>query len=454
MPDPPAFEPRSPFETAFRTAIEGADAYRAVRAGLRLHDDILRIGNRFVSVDKFREIGFVALGNAAGAMALAAQEMLGERLTQGLSAGAVAAPETLQFQHQMVPDPWPGSAPAEGARESALELAGGLHAGDLLLVLLSAGAFSVTAGPPSGWDPAEWRRLLQRVTAGSGPVDAVRVARVLGTGAVGGRLAAIVGDALVVTLVVDRGEGPEWVGGGPTIPLRPEEPASVKALLSGTPVAASVRDPGVLVGRNVHRPVVVTGPADAVEAAGNLLASQGWISRLVSLHLVGSPEEVATQFVRGMETIRREQVGEPIRSTTAPVEGGTESSSEAALEAFGEDIRFRGTSQAPNPRHPKSRGLAGFAATTFSTVEGGERGDEVRAFLSATARELVRRETYAGALRTAGGIPERGAGAGSWLARRSGSDLPTAPTIETYSVRPGFTDVGTVLVAFLPWGAR
>ena len=453
MPDPPAFEPRSPFETAFKTAIEGADAYRAVRAGLRLHDDILRIGNRFVAADRFREIGYVALGNAAGSMALAAQEMLGERLTQGLSAGAVAAPEPLQFQHQVVPDPWPGSAPADTARESALELAGGLHAGDLLLVLLSAGAFSVTAGAPSGWDHDDWRRLLQRVTATSSPVDAVRVARVLGTGAVGGRLGAVVGDALVVTLVVDRGEGPEWVGGGPTIPLRPEESESVRVLLSGTRAAEDVRDPAIRGGGNVHRPVVVTGPADAIEAAGNQLAGQGWISRLASLHLAGSPEEVANQFVQGMETIRREQVSEPIRSAAAAEDGSTESSTVSAIEALG-DPETRGWTQTPTPGHPKSRGLAVFAATTFNTVEGGETGDQVREFLRAMARNLVRREAYAGALRTAGGIPDRRDPAGSWLARRSGGAIAPEPALETYSVRPGFTDVGTVLVGFLPWGAR
>ncbi|MGC2289232.1 MAG: DUF4147 domain-containing protein, partial [Thermoplasmata archaeon] len=190
MPDAPAFEPRSPFEMAFRTAIEGADAYRAVRAGLRLHDDILRIGNRFLSADRFREVAFVALGNAAGAMALAAQEMLGERLTQGLSAGAVPPPDALQFQSLLVPDPWPGSPPSASALAGVLELAGGLHAEDLLVLLLSPGAFAITAGPPAGWDLGAWRSLLQQVTSRSGPVDAVRVARVLGTGAVGGRLGA------------------------------------------------------------------------------------------------------------------------------------------------------------------------------------------------------------------------------------------------------------------------
>ncbi|HLY77205.1 MAG TPA: DUF4147 domain-containing protein [Thermoplasmata archaeon] len=438
MPDAPAFGPRSPFETAFRTAIEGADAYRAVRAGLRLHDDILRLGNRFVSADRFREIAFVALGNAAGAMALAAQEMLGERLTQGLTAGAVPPPKTLQFQNVTVPDPWPGSPPSAVALANVLELSGDLHAEDLLLLLLSPGAFAVTAGPPKGWGAAAWQQLLKGVAARTGPVDAVRVARVLGTGAVGGRLGAVLKEPLVVTLVVDRGEGPEWVGGGPTIPLRPEELAAVEGLVSGLASVDTARqDPVALPGRNVHRPVVVTGPSDAIEAAGNLLAGQGWISRMVSLHLPGSPEDVASQFVQGMETIRSEQVAEPHRADSGAV---------------------RPTLPAPSTEtpaaRPESRGLAVFAGATFHTVEGGERADEVRAFLRAVSRQSVRREAYVGALRTAGEVPDRGGGGGSWLGRRVGADASSEPTIETFQVRAGFTDVGTMLVGFIPWVAR
>lgn len=445
MPSADAFEPRAPFETAFRTAIEGADAYRAVRAGLRVHDDILRVGNRFLPIGRFREVAFVALGNAAGAMGLAAQEMLGERLTQGLSAGAVAAPESLQFQSVTVPDPWPGSEPAATARANLLELVTGLHGEDLLVLLLSPGAFSITAGPPVGWGPGPWRELLQQVAAQSGPIAAARVARVLGTGAVGGRLGLAAGEPLVATLVVDRGEGPEWVGGGPTVPLRPEEAGTVRGLLPAGAIGAIPREIGGTQGRNVHRPVVVTGPADAVEAAGNQLAGQGWISRLVSLHLPGTAEEVAGQFIQGMETIRREQVSEP----RASVAGEADQGSEDALPTIGLSTAtptYRG--------RVESRGVAVFAGATFNTVEGGEGAEELRAFLRAASHRSVRREAFVGALRTAGNIATRGLGAGSWLGRRVGDNAGSEPTFETFAVRAGFTDVGTMLVGFVPWAAR
>jgi hypothetical protein len=419
VPDAPVFEPRTPFETAFRNALEGADAYRAVRAGLRLHDDILRIGNRFVAIDRFREIAFVAMGNAAGAMALAAQEMLGERLTQGLTVSPIPPPDALQFRGVLVPDAWPGSSAAADALAGVLELAGDLKDQDLLLVLLSPGARS-------------------------GSVDAARVARVLGTGAVGGRLGAAASAPMVVTLVVDRGEGPEWIGGGPTIPLRPDETARVQHLVGEAVATDRSRSAPLAVGRNVLRPVVVTGPADAIEAAGNQLAGQGWISRMIALHVPGTPDEVADQFVKGMETIRREQVAEPRRLAT----NAEERDSDTAIPSIPVP-----TTDTPAAR-PESRGLAVFASATFNAIEGGEGAPEVRAYLRAISRQSPRREAYLGALRTAGDLPGRGNGAGSWLGRRVGAEPSDEPAIETFAVRPGFTDVGTLLVGFVPWVAR
>ena len=145
-----------------------------------------------------------------------------------------------------------------------------------------------------------------------------------------------------------------------------------------------------------------------------------------------------------METIRCEQVAEPRRPRTE----GEEREGGAALPSI------TVPSTATPAARPESRGLAVFAGATFDTVEGGERGEDVRAFLRAAARQSIRREVYVGALRTAGGIPTRGEGAGAWLGRRVGADPAAEPTIESFAVRAGFTDVGTMLVGFAPWVAR
>jgi hypothetical protein len=162
------------------------------------------------------------------------------------------------------------------------------------------------------------------------------------------------------------------------------------------------------------------------------------------LHLPGSAEEVAAQFLEGMETIRRDQVAEPRRLGT----DAEERASETVLPSIPVP-----TTETPAAR-PESRGLAVFATGTFRTIEGGEGAGEVRAFLRTISRQSIRREAYVGALRTAGDVPHRGGGAGSWLGRRVGADPSTDPAIETFPVRAGFTDVGTMLVGFVPWVAR
>lgn len=449
---PAPFDPSAPFPAAFQAAIEGADAYRAVRAGLRLHDDILRIGNRFVALDRFREVAFLAFGNASGAMGLAAQEMLGERLTQGLSSGPVPPPSALQFRYAPVADAWPGSPEGTDALAQSLELARGLGTRDLLVVLLSPGALATLAGPPSGWDGTAWRELLESVAAGpGGTVDAVRVARGFGTGGVGGRLGAAAVNPTVATLVVDRGEGAEWVGGGPTIPLGPEERPEALARRLTLPATLASASPGGAAlpsgrGANpVDRPVVVTGPSDAIESAGDQLAGQGWVSRLSAVHLDGPPEAVAAAFLASAEQIRVDQFGSAPTGPSLLAEAVV-----APTVAISDAL--------PDPsigRRNRPRGLAVFATATFRTVEGGDEPSHVRAFLEACRSRRPARPTYVGAVRTAGAIAGRGEPPGSWLPGPlgGGSAGPAAPPAR-YALLPGFTDVGTLLVALEPWSAK
>ena len=144
---------------AFRGAVTSADAYRATRAAVRLEGDTLRIGNRFVPVARYREIAFIAAGNAATSQALAVVRGLGSRLTQGFVAGPEAAPPEIPFRSVRVPRGLPGTREGTEAAGLALELAGGLGAGDLLIVLLSggaAGALALTEPKTTPPDPATW----------------------------------------------------------------------------------------------------------------------------------------------------------------------------------------------------------------------------------------------------------------------------------------------------------
>ncbi|HKS59713.1 MAG TPA: hypothetical protein VJS68_02925, partial [Thermoplasmata archaeon] len=87
-----------------RAALDGADVYRAVRRALRVSEGTIRVGNRFVRAERYREVAFVSLGTAAVSAGLAVTRMLGERLTQGFVAGPTPAPAEIPFRDLVVPD--------------------------------------------------------------------------------------------------------------------------------------------------------------------------------------------------------------------------------------------------------------------------------------------------------------------------------------------------------------
>ena len=135
---------------AVRAAVTGADAYRLTRAAVRRDEGILRVGNRFVPLSRYREIAFVAVGRASVSQALAVVHALGDAVTQGFVIGPVPLPTEVPFRSLERPSEGAGHSAAADAGAAVRELAEGLGPNDLLLVLLSAGALGYLALPPVG----------------------------------------------------------------------------------------------------------------------------------------------------------------------------------------------------------------------------------------------------------------------------------------------------------------
>ncbi|MCI4362837.1 MAG: DUF4147 domain-containing protein [Thermoplasmata archaeon] len=410
------WNPVSLLTAAYRAAVTGADAYRGVRSALRVDRGILRLGNRFVQIGRYREIAFVALGNASASLALAASEALGERLTQGYSAGPVALPESVPFHSLVVPSAVPGTPRGLEASRAVLELAAGLGEPDLLLLLLSPGAAGSLAEPPEGVDGTAWGTLLLRAAHELGSIEAATLARVFGTGGTGGRLPSLTG-ADVETLIVDEGLGGALVGGGPTVPVSDEERARASSALGRlggpTPRLSYAPESGPPpVGRPPSRPVVVAGPVDAIRSAGDALVDRRWFTRLATLSTPLPPSEAAALLLERSEAELRGLGGR--------------------LPAIGS--RGSGASQ----------GLAVFAGVTLGGFEGAIPAGAVDAFLEAARAGLSRREAVVALLPTAGG--EAAPGAGRFLRL----DAKGGPVRGELPMRAGITDVGSVAILLLP----
>lgn len=398
---------------AFRGAVTGADAYRAVRSAVRVEGEALRLGNRFVRPQRYREIAFVAVGHAAVSLAFGIHDALGERLTQGFVAGPDPLPPDVPFRSAEVPRGLPGSSAGTAALAQVLELVAGLTERDLLIVAVSPGALTTLAGPPAGWNGPAWSDFLTGLgTAGATGTEVAQVARVFGGGGTGGRLAAHSTAGEVVTLVAERGEGGVSVGGGPTIPvtaLEVEAARTVLARLPGVRAPAPLAAAGLTGRAGVDRPVVVAGPADALRGAADAVSDRKFLPRLVAVTIPDSPEGAAEAFLEGIE---QKLAAEPGLATP-----------------------------------PDGKGTVFFATSTFQVLEGVDVGPAGRRFTEAASRRLRRRSMTVSALDTAG----RPRGAAVSPGRATGAAAPGASaTGRELWMRPGITDVGTVLVGFLP----
>jgi hypothetical protein len=416
-------EPKGPdpvHRTAYQAAVTAADAYRSVRLALRREEGVLRVGNRFVAEDRYREVAFVALGNAAGSMALAALHVFGDRLTQGFLAGPEAVPDELPFRGVQVPPGLPGFPGAAEVVRAVTEIAEELGPDDLLLLLLSPGALRALCTPPPGVTPEEFARLLGSAAgAGASGREVGLLARTLGTGGVGGGIGAAPRQADLATLVVDRGDGPGWVGGGPLVAPTPDERARARDVLVRYGGAAALPEtalaalsPGAERLRSTaepRRPVVVAAPSDALRAAADAVFDRGWTSRLAFLEVREPPERAAETFLaRAEELIAAEQL-------TA---------------------------------ESRTKGVAVFAMTTLDLPEGVEEGPALGAFLARAASLVRRREMSVGVYRTAGALGAKEFPPGAVFGPSTDPKASVRPgRARALPMRGGITDVGLAIVA-------
>ncbi len=420
-------EPKGPDPVqnlAFRASVTAADAYRSVRLALRRESGTLRVGNRFVADGRYREFAFLAFGHAANSMALAALHALGDRLTQGFLAGPEKVPSEIPFHGVVVGPGWGGAPEADEAVGAAEEIAAGLGEQDLLLVLLSPGAVRALARPPVGATREEFARALESAhSAGATGREVALLARVLGTGGGGGRLAAAATRSEVATFVVDRGDGPTTVGGGPMRPLAPEERVAARAILERTGTGAefprAALDPhrlggadGTPAARLAPPAVLVANPADALRAAADALFDKGWTSRLAFLELRDPPELAAERFLtRAEELVLAEQL----------------------------------TSES------RTKGVGVFAMATLGLPEGVDEGPALSRFLARAQQLLRRREMSVGLFRTAGDLGSPEFPAGAVVGAATDPEAVVHPgRARAIRMRRGVTDVGLLAVALGP----
>ena len=315
----------------YRAALEAADAGTAVRRSLRLRGRNLQVGGRAYLLADFNRIVLIAVGKAAGAMALAVEDILGSKLTSGLVVTKHGhAVEGLRIcrQHTAahpIPDKDGEAAAAEV--ESALRE---LNARDLLLVAVSGGASALLPAPVYGITLEDKSKVTSLLLQAGADISRLNIVRKRLSRLKGGGLAALAYPATVVGLLLSDviGNSPSVIGSGLTAPDESSPSAALDILdhyrlRSHLPksVLHYLQTPALLpLATNAVHNVIVGSNRLSLDAAAKAAKSLGYRTSVLSSTISGETRDAAAVLA----SILRETAvnGSPLRPPACLLVGG------------------------------------------------------------------------------------------------------------------------------------
>lgn len=207
-------------ESWFRESLTVVEPRQAVKHAMTWDGSSLKVDGHRVEIVPDAQVLVIAIGKAASAMALGAQEVLGDRIDRGLVLTKEGHPgeDIPGFEHFEASHPVPDQR-AVLATDRILRSVEGLSGDDLVIALISGGGSALLESPHEPVtleDMQETTRTLMHAGAGIQDLNAVR--SVLSAVKAGG-LRRQIGEARCVSLLLSDvlGNDPEVIASGPTI---------------------------------------------------------------------------------------------------------------------------------------------------------------------------------------------------------------------------------------------
>lgn len=300
----------------FRAGVEAVDPYRVVRQALLLEQGGLRVtgpeGTSFVPLEPGARVLVLGAGKATAGMALAVEEVLGDRLTAGVVTVKWGHRRDLRRVQQLeAGHPVPDQA-GEAAARAQLALLAGLGPRDLVLALFSGGGSALLAAPAADLALADLQVLTELLLGSGATIQEMNAVRRHVSALQGGQLARRAAPARLVTLLLSDvvGDAQDAIASGPTVPdpstfaearavlarlhLEDQVPASVRARLEAG--AAGRLDetpkPGdpLFEGHRVH---VLASNRQALDACAHEARARGLAAAVLASTVQGEAREVA-----------------------------------------------------------------------------------------------------------------------------------------------------------------
>ena len=320
---------RDDLQEILSTGLAAADPAEAVRRSLRVDGSEISVGGRTFEAES---VSVVAAGKAAGAMARAAEEVFGDRISGGLVVtkdGHDPGPEG--FETVFASHPEPDERSVEAARR-VQEVAESLGEGDLLLALISGGASALLADPAPPIELADLKKLTGDLLRSGADIGEINTVRKHVSVLKGGGLARLAHPAPTIALLLSDvvGDEPSSIASGLTAPdpttldgtrrvlerYEIEPPESIATHLQGAEETPASDDP---IFENVVN-FICGGGWHAADAAAKKAGELGYTPLLLTTTLTGDVLGAASMYAAIVREVLAS--GNPAPPPCAIVSGG------------------------------------------------------------------------------------------------------------------------------------
>jgi hydroxypyruvate reductase len=323
----------------FYAALRAANPMEAVLRHVRVEDGVMRAGGREYWLDRFRRILVVGAGKASSAMAVAVEQILGDRITSGfLNVKDGHTADLARIRQNECGHPVPDERGVEGAREIA-GIVAGANEDDLVVCLVSGGASALAPFPARPLTLEMKQQTTQLLLASGANIHEMNAVRKHISSIKGGRLAALAYPGTVLALILSDviGDDLDVIGSGmtagdpTTFPdamnvlrkynLVEKVPAEVRARLeegiSGEiPETPKPDDPALQSAQNL----IVGSNRLALDAAEAEARQLGYQAFVLSSFIEGETREVAKVHVAIAKEVLSS--GRPVQPPACVISGG------------------------------------------------------------------------------------------------------------------------------------
>jgi len=329
------------------SALEAVDPYKGILRTVHIDRSHLIIAEQAYNLKEIRRVVIVGVGKAAFPMAVAMEEILGDRLEIGiiLTKDGYAAPASGLVRRKLyqtrvleaghpIPD-----ARGVAAAQEIIKLLQTLENDDLVIFMISGGGSALLNSPVPGVNLADLQQFTGLMLRAGATINQINTLRKHLDLAKGGGLARQASPARMATLVLSDviGDPLDVIASGPTVPdnttfqdawsiieqfnLEDEIPASICSYLDKgrrgeVPETLKSGDPVF----NRTQQVIIASNSQAVSAAAIQARKYGLDVLLLTSFLQGEAREVG----RMMAAIARQiqATGEPVKRPACVIAGG------------------------------------------------------------------------------------------------------------------------------------